>query len=252
MELKLGKMTNQELAEWFGISISSFKNRKKSKLKELDAFAKFKDVYGGVEILEIYNPVYSKKGSASKQIIFDEFLNEWNESGLDTVSNVTKKIYFKRGNDLTVVEQTGYRYALQARDEYFGKPYLDMGKLGKCMYVWCKKEVTDEGVIILSLFNEEEQAIKKELMTKYFKTDEEKDVMLAEMVKAGEITKEQAYDKMTEMRGLNEEGFMGFKVALEEALGASIVKGTVIERKPDFNKENGMKFLGEGDKNEDE
>lgn len=245
MELKLGRMSNQELADWFGIGISSFKNRKRKKLEELSTFAKWEDAYGGVNILEIYNPVYSKKGSAAKQIIFDEFLNEWDKSGLDTVSNVTDKIYFKRGNELTVLKQTGYKYALQARDEYFGKPYLDMGKLGKCMYVWCKKEVTDEGAVVLTLFNEEEQAIKKELMTKYFKTDEEKDVMLAEMVKAGEITKAEAYDKMAEMRGLNEEGFIGFKTALEEALGASVVKGTVIEKSVDFDKEKGMKFLNE-------
>lgn len=245
MELKLGKMTNKELAEWFGIQLGSFKSRKKSKLEELKAFAEFEEVYGGANIIKIIEPVYSKKGSQSKQIIFDEFLNEWDKSGLDTVNNVTDKIYFKRGNELTVLKSTGYQYALEARNEYFGKPYLDMGKLGKCMYVWCKKEVTDEGVVVLTLFNEEEQAIKKELMTKYFKTDEEKDVMLAEMVKAGEITKEQAYDKMAEMRGLNEEGFLGFKAALEEALGASVVKGTVIEKNVNFNKEKGMKFLNE-------
>lgn len=245
MELKLGKMSNKELAEWFGIGANSFRNRKKQKLEELSAFAKYEDIYGGVNILEIYNPVYSKTGSKSKQIIFDEFLNEWDKSGLDTVNNVTKKIYFKRGNELTVLESTGYQYALQARNEYFGKPYLEIGKLGKCMYVWCKKEVTEDGTVVLTLFNEEEQAIKRDLMTKYFKTDEEKDIMLAEMVKSGEITKEEAYDKMVEMRGLNEEGFIGFKTALEEALGASIVKGTLVEA--DLDKQNGIKFL-EGEK----
>lgn len=245
MELKLGQMTNQELADWFGIKIGSFKNSKKNKLKELEVFAAFEANRNGAIIKEIYNPVYSKSGSKSKQIIFDEFLNEWDKSGLDTVNNVTKKIYFKRGNELTVLESTGYQYALQARNEYFGKPYLEIGKLGKCMYVWCKKEVTEDGTVVLTLFNEEEQAIKRDLMTKYFKTDEEKDIMLAEMVKSGEITKEEAYDKMVEMRGLNEEGFIGFKTALEEALGASIVKGTLVEAKMDLDKENGMKFLGE-------
>lgn len=245
MELKLGQMTNQELADWFGIKLSSFKNSKKNKLKELESFAAFEANRNGADIKEIYNSVYSKKGSKAKQIIFDEFLNEWNESGLDTVNNVTDKIYFKRGNELTVLKSTGYQYALEARNEYFGKPYLDMGKLGKCMYVWCKKEVTDEGAVILSLFNEEEQTIKKDLMTKYFKTDEEKDVMLAEMVKAGEITKAEAYDRMAEMRGLNEEGFIGFKIALEEALGASVVKGTIIEKNIDLDKGKEMKFLNE-------
>ena len=35
MTLKFGKMTTQELSEWFGMSYGSFRNAKKKKLEEL-------------------------------------------------------------------------------------------------------------------------------------------------------------------------------------------------------------------------
>ena len=35
MELHMGKMTNQELADWFGVKVGSFKAKRKNKLEEL-------------------------------------------------------------------------------------------------------------------------------------------------------------------------------------------------------------------------
>jgi hypothetical protein len=60
MELHLGKMTNKELAEWFGIKTNSFTQHKKKKLEELKEFCFFDEVYGGVEITAIINPIYIK------------------------------------------------------------------------------------------------------------------------------------------------------------------------------------------------
>ena len=39
MELKLGKMTTKELAEWFGMSYGAFRNAKKKKMEELENFS---------------------------------------------------------------------------------------------------------------------------------------------------------------------------------------------------------------------
>ena len=50
MELKIGTMTNIELAEWFGISLSTFKNGKKKKLEELKLFADFCEEKGKINI----------------------------------------------------------------------------------------------------------------------------------------------------------------------------------------------------------
>ena len=60
-------------------------------------------------------------------------------------------------------------------------------------------------------FTEEENKIKKELMTKYFGTDEEKDILIAQMVDAGEISEAEAYRMMREYRNLNKAGFVAFK-----------------------------------------
>ena len=56
-------MTNKELAQWFGVSEGTFRNSKKSKLKELEYFASFEEVKGKVNIKEIYFDTYSKQGS---------------------------------------------------------------------------------------------------------------------------------------------------------------------------------------------
>mgnify|MGYP003416547890 FL=1 len=38
MKLKIGKMSTKELAEWFGVSYGTFRNKKQEKLKELEQF----------------------------------------------------------------------------------------------------------------------------------------------------------------------------------------------------------------------
>ena len=93
----------------------------------------------------------------------------------------------------------------------YGKPFGADGKLGNCHYIWVKATDQEDGTKILELFNEEEEKIKRELMNKYFSTDAEKEVMVAEMVDRGELTKEEAYDTLVEMKHLNSAGFMAFK-----------------------------------------
>ena len=91
-----------------------------------------------------------------------------------------------------------------------------------------------DGTKLLELFNEEEEKIKKDLMNKYFSTDAEKEVMVAEMVERGELSKEEAYDTLVEMKHLNAAGFMAFKNELEEKIGSKVLKGTYIEKKPEL------------------
>jgi hypothetical protein len=60
MKLKLGFMTNQELADWFGITLKTLTNTKKIYMERLEPFAKFKTVRGGVVIEEISIEKYIK------------------------------------------------------------------------------------------------------------------------------------------------------------------------------------------------
>lgn len=45
MQLKLGKMTSQELSEWFGVKVRSFSNNRDRYFDKLKYFADFEPVY---------------------------------------------------------------------------------------------------------------------------------------------------------------------------------------------------------------
>lgn len=134
-------------------------------------------------------------------------------------------------NEITVGENTAYRYTLDARKMLFGVAFKEMGTLGYCKYLWCKVHDQNDGISVLEPFSEEEQEIKKQVMKKYFGTDEERDILIREMVENGELTKEEAYDLSCELRNLNKDGFMAFKAELEERFNCRITKGTLVVRK---------------------
>ena len=94
--------------------------------------------------------------------------------------------------------------------------------------MWCKMEER-EGEQFFIQFTEEEEQVKKELLKKHFGTNEEKDLLIAEMVTNGEISKEDAYDIMMEYRNLNGKGFMSFLRELEKQIGSKVVKATKFE-----------------------
>lgn len=228
MELHLGKMTNKELAEWFGIKANSFTQHKKKKLEELKEFCFFDEVYGGVEITAIINPVYIKNNQKIREVYQKGF--EELRKPLDTVSHINNQIYEKYNEQLPTLSsaESGYRYAIEVRNANYGIPFKGNGSKGFCYYMWCKMEEKD-GEQFFVQFNEEEEKIKQDLLKKHFGTNEEKDLLIAEMVLNGEISKEDAYDIMMEYRNLNGKGFMGFLRALEKEIGSKVVKATKFE-----------------------
>ena len=217
-------MTNAELAEWFGIKPNSFRNTKTQKLEELKRFAEFEVEKTKVRITKIYKSVYVKKKSADYSIVKEEFTQVYNKSKIDTASNVSKKIYNKRKNDLTIKESTTYEYTRAARNELYGKPFVGCGERGVCRYIWAKQ--IGEGQY--ERFNDTEQAIYKRLLVKYFKGADEKTIFVRDMIKRGEITEEEAWGVYEDMMNL-EQGFMNFKIEMEEAIGYPIVRVTEIE-----------------------
>ena len=217
-------MTNAELAEWFGIKPNSFRNTKTQKLEELKRFAEFEVEKTKVRITKIYKSVYVKKKSADYSIVKEEFTQVYNKSKIDTASNVSKKIYNKRKNDLTIKESTTYEYTRAARNELYGKPFVGCGERGVCRYIWAKQ--IGEGQY--ERFNDTEQAIYKRLLVKYFKGADEKTIFVRDMIKRGEITEEEAWGVYEDMMNL-EQGFMNFKIEMEEAVGYPIVRVTEIE-----------------------
>lgn len=229
MELRLGKMTSKELAEWFEVSYSTFrkKENKDKKLQELKEYADFEEVYGGVIISAIKEKKYVKDAKKSKEIILNALDEEWAESGLDTCSNVAIKIYDKHKDELTIADSTAYNYTIAARKELYGVPFQNGGKLGNCIYIWCKK---DEDTGTYSFLTKEEQEIKQKLQTKYFGDATEKQILIKGMVEKGEIKKEDAWEVLEEMTNMNTSNFLGFLKELQSTIGCQVVRGTWVRR----------------------
>ena len=250
MELKLGKMTTKEIAEWFGVSYGSFRTLKNKKLEELKNYARFEEVYGGVDIKAIYRGVYNKKDNQIRQIYQQGF--EELRQPIDTVSNINEKIYEKYYDKLPTLSSaaSGYRYAIEVRNANYGVPFKDIGAKGCCYYLWCKVEQRNDEMYFIQ-FNEEEDKIKQRLLKQHFGTDEEKDILIAQMVDAGEITEAEAYRLTREYRGLNNAGFMGFIKALEKEIGSKVVKATKFEEILYFDEKDAPKMIcGNGDSKE--
>lgn len=239
MELKLGIMSNAELAQWFGITENSFKNSKKKKLEELKLFAEFEEIKGKINIIKILEPVYSKQQGKTLKRVVEKIDTVWNEDGLDSCTRVGYEIcelLSKEG--LVRKPDTIVAYTRQGRNELYGKPFLEEGRLGKCIYIWCKRN-PDTGEY--SLLNEEEQAIKQQLQTKYFGDATEKQILVKGMVEAGEISKEEAWDVLEEMTNMRTGNFMAFLGEIQKILHCQVVRGTLVERNvlslPENNKE---------------
>lgn len=234
--LHLGKYTNKELAEWFGIKTETFTRYKKKKLEELKNFADFDEIYGGIYITNIKEPTYNKNSQKIRELYQKGF--EELRSPIDTVSNINNKIFEKYGKELTTLSspQSGYHYAIEVRNANYGIPFKDVGKLGRCYYLWCKVEKRSDNELYFVQLSPEEEQKKKILLKQFFGTDEEKDILIAQMVDSGEITEAEAYRLTREYRGLNNAGFMGFLKKLEKEIGAKIVRATKFEKELYFDK----------------
>ena len=214
-ELKLGIMNNQELADWFGVTLTSFKSNKKNKLEELKLFARFEEMKGKVDIKEIFEPVYDKQQKKTLKRVVDKIDKVWSEDGLDSCSRVGYEICeLLEQEGLVRKPDTIVAYTRQGRNELYGKPFLEEGKLGKCVYIWCKRDAeTGE----YSFLTEEEQAIKQKLQTKYFGDATEKQVLVKGMVESGEISKEDAWGVLEEMTNMGNHNFMAFLREIQKA-----------------------------------
>lgn len=228
MELQLGLMTNQELADWFGIKEESFKRRKKDKLEELKLFAEFYEEKGKVMITEIYEPIYQKQLGKTKQMVVNKIDEVWSENGLDSCTRVGNEICELLNKEgVSRKPDTIIAYTRQGRNELYGKPFMEEGKLGRCIYIWCKR---DPGTGEYSLLTEEEQKIKQDLQTKFFGDATEKQILVKGMVEAGEITKEEAWGVLEEMTNMGNHNFMAFLREIQKALNCQVVRGTLVER----------------------
>ena len=227
-ELKLGKVTSKELAEWFGIKPSSFANMKAKKLEELKNYADFEIKNRSIYIKEIYISEYARMKHFD--LVKDSLVELWCPNNLDTCKNVTKKLTKKYDKEeLPLQESSLYNYTRASRDELFGKPLKNSrGTLGKCEYEWVK-EVDGETNTYEALTDEERQTFQS-LMKKYFGNMEEKALIVEMSVKKGEIKKEEAWEVYEELTNMNDKSFVDFLHEAEELIGYKIVRATRIDK----------------------
>lgn len=207
---------------------SSLSAHKARYLKKLEEYCKFKPYRGGVEVLEIYKVTYVK--NKNLQIVAEEFDDAWDKSGLDTCIRVASEIQHKRNEDLTVQLKTTAKHVSQVRNEKYGKPFSEEGgPEGRCIYVLCKKDENGKACLL----TEEEEKIKKELLTKWLGDANEKTILVSKMVENGEIESEQAWSYYSDMMNLPKY-YLSFMADFREKTGIQLVKGTYIEKELKF------------------
>ena len=207
-ELMTGLLTNAEFAKWRGVTVKTIERRKSKYIEELEIFADFHIEGRKVIIDEVIIPAYCKKGVRNYEIIKENIPKVWNENGLDTGVNVSRKLIVVTP---AMGETSRYRSTLKGIKEVY--PF--------CKSIWAK-EVADGR---FEPFTDEDIDIWTETFREMFKEPKimTLDVSLFnEMVISGEITKEQAFDALTDEIGFSSEKFILFKDTIQARIGYAV------------------------------
>lgn len=199
MELRLGKMTSREIAAWMDISYNTYRTRKQKYLTQLKEFARYREVYGGVEILEIYLPTYVKNLNTDVAIYFEQVKNA--TDNLTSLSGMAEALVQTDEFYGTSVETMRQRMR-KAGETAFGVTDEEgsRGIYGSREYIWCVK-LNDRPNHYRCLTAEEEK-IFNDLIKAVYSSDVErikKIMLLEETFKTSKMTKEEYFEKKDRM-----------------------------------------------------
>lgn len=166
-QLKLGLMTSEEVAAWFGITTKTYRNARRSKLEALADYCDFDEVFGGVEIKEIYIDTYDK--TLNKRIDKMVLQEIKATNGLMSISGMAKKLGLSRYEE---------QLCSRSRVKMFGKfseenPMKSEGIFGYRKAVWAIK-INDQDVYRKLL--DEERDLWRQILDKFYNkklTDDE-------------------------------------------------------------------------------
>lgn len=168
LELKLGKMTTKELANWFGITAASYNNSRTKKLEELRWYCDFDIVYGGIKVKVIRHSKYIKNNSRIGKEIRDILPQVWRIGEPHTCVQVGAKIYELKKQPGDQISTYIYQTRKQ-RTMLVGKPSPDNPY---CHYALVKGYRGDnEADTHFELLTPAEQEIQKEILQSYFRED---------------------------------------------------------------------------------
>lgn len=139
--LRCGKMSTREIAQWMNVNYSTFRNNKKQKLDDLRRFCDFEQVYGGVNILQIYNPIYQKALSSDEKVFLEEIQNTGN--GLSSVAGMSRKLIRYNSDYRTLTENNVEKRMGKVNKNLFGEYEKNskqaFGRMGSRKYVYAIK-----------------------------------------------------------------------------------------------------------------
>lgn len=226
-ELKLGKISTQDLASWFGISYGSLRNNRKKKLEELKEYCLFEECYGGIIVKDIYIKEYVNKKQSNYKIVKSHTDECWDKSGLDTKKDVTEKLYSKYKDELTIKKTTTYDYVRKASNELYGPAnnYEQSGEIGNCWYRICV--INEKGE--RRLLTKEEQERREKIREKYCSKENKKHIedikdSLEKKYRSGKITRETKLEMFDDLDSWRWTSMMEFEKTL--APGESLTYGT--------------------------
>lgn len=221
--LKLGRMTNDELANWFDVQPETLRKKRANYITKLEEYCEFENLRGAVNITKIYNDIYIKRNSKAYQYYLDNLPKVWHFNQIETCSRVAAELFKPENN---IKESTGEKYTIAARDEIIGKPTDHTNS--HCYYCLAKlyrgAEKKDNRYEPLT---EQDEQIMTELYNKYYGTKDQvkKRMLTLEKVRHNEISKEEAYDIM-----FNEKDYKSYIEKLSAALGCDwVVRGTYVD-----------------------
>lgn len=120
MELTIGRYTNKQLAEWFGIKEKTFSNTKEHRLEELKEYADFYEEKKKIIITNVKQEFYKKDRDKLEEILeqnWEKFLKVNSHLALFK-DQVTE---FWRGYHGKYSDATLYKYTAQWRTKKYGR-----------------------------------------------------------------------------------------------------------------------------------
>lgn len=215
MELKEGKITLQELADWFGIALITLKKTKEKKLELLKSYADYHLEGRTIVIDKVYIPVYSK----AYIFIKGKFPEEWSKTGLDTCAHVACIMYSKYKEVSSQVKLTTAKsYTNRAKIELFGRNHIenDRGELGISRYRWGTSTNTGE---CLPLTAEQDKIMTECAQESYGNILGSRAALLNSALRSGEITEQEFCEGLVLTPEEREKAYWEFESLVLKRLG---------------------------------
>lgn len=159
MNLKIGKMTSKELAEWFGIAYSTYRKTTAKHLETLKDYCDYEQIYGGVIISQIYISEYNKNMYKN---IDEQFFKAIiaNPEHLASITGICGYYGVFEGD--TEYNHLRYQFS-KRRDYWFGhqtrSERTSKGPMGQRTAVWAVR--LGDNNSYRSLTDQEQELIKK-------------------------------------------------------------------------------------------